>query len=57
MFDITGLRLYIGENVMECNNIKLLAMDVDGTLTDGCIYCAQVGVKYLRHSMLRMAMQ
>lgn len=28
---------------MECKNIKLLVMDVDGTLTDGCIYCSGQG--------------
>lgn len=28
---------------MDCSNIKLLVMDVDGTLTDGCIYCSGQG--------------
>lgn len=28
---------------MDCNDIKLLVMDVDGTLTDGCIYCSGQG--------------
>ena len=32
-----------GGKVMDSSNIKLLVMDVDGTLTDGCIYCSGQG--------------